>query len=201
MDTLVNNFENLYNILSTEKNTLFSYPNNSYEDSHVDSYQFIKIASSFEGQFDKLHPKYKANKHKKYKALKDNILNYISELKTPNSSNTEISYIDNFYDTINNLDGALHEQISFSLKEFIKPLEKTKQRLFVSYNMTNISNGDLAQAFSKKRNEITHSALSKKFSDVEIVSYLLVKRLVHCIILKRSNFTTDETTEIINRIF
>lgn len=201
LDTLVNNFENLYNILSTEKNTLFSYPNNSYEDSHVDSYQFIKIASSFEGQFDKLHPKYKSNKHKKYKVLKDNILNYISELRTPNSSNTELGYIDNFYDTINNLDGVLHEQISSSLKEFIKPLEKTKQRLFVNYNMTNVSNGDLAQTFAKKRNEITHSALSKKFSNVEIASYLLVKRLVHCIILKRSNFTTDEIAEIINRIF
>ena len=151
MDTLVNNFENLYNILSTEKNTLFSYPNNSYEDSHVDSYQFIKIASSFEGQFDKLHPKYKANKHKKSKVLKDNILNYIFELRTPNSSNTELGYIDNFYDTKNNLDGALHEQISSSLKEFIKPLEKTKQRLFVNYNMTNVSNGDLAQTFAKKK--------------------------------------------------
>lgn len=44
-------------------------------------------------------------------------------------------------------------------------------------------------------------SLSKKFSNVEIVSYLLVKRLVHCIILKRSNFTTDEIAEIINRIF
>ena len=133
--------------------------------------------------------------------LKDNILNYISELRTSNSSNTELGYMDNFYDTINNLDGALHEQISSSLKEFIKPLEKTKQRLFVNYNMTNVSNGDLAQTFAKKRNEITHSALYKKFSNVEIVSYLLVKRLVHCIILKRSNFTTDEIAEIINRIF
>ena len=201
LDTLVNHFENLYNILSKEKNTLFSYPNNSYEDSHVDSYQFIKIASSFEGQFDKLHPNYKANKYKKYKVIKNNILNYISEMKTPDLSSAEIGYINNFYDTINNLDGALHEQISSSLKEFIKPLEKTKQRLFVNYNITSVSNGSLAQAFSQKRNEITHSALSKKFSNVEIVSYLLVKRLVHCIILKRSNFTTDEITEIINRIF
>lgn len=67
--------------------------------------------------------------------------------------------------------------------------------------MTNVSNGDLAQTFAKKRNEITQCALSKKFSNVEIVSYLLVKRLVHCIILKRSNFTTDEIAEIINRIF
>lgn len=46
-----------------------------------------------------------------------------------------------------------------------------------------------------------HTTLDKKFSDVEVVSYLLVKILVHCIILKRSNFTTDEITKIINRIF
>ena len=34
--------------------------------------------------------------------LKDDILKYIFKLKTPNLSNKETSYIDNFYDTINN---------------------------------------------------------------------------------------------------
>ena len=133
--------------------------------------------------------------------MKERTLNYLTELKSGDISKKEEEYIDSFYNCIDNLDGALHEQISYSLKKFREPLEKTKQRLFVNYNMTNVSNGDLAQTFAKKRNEITHSALSKKFSNVEIVSYLLVKRLVHCIILKRSNFTTDEIAEIINRIF
>ena len=201
LDTITNHFSDLYEILSNEKETLFAYPNNNYEASHVDSYQFIKIASSFEGQFDKLYPNYKSTSNEVYKALKDNVLNYISCLKKDDNTKRKNKYIDNFYNAINNLDGSLEEQITKALKDFTKPLEKIKQRLFVTYNLKNVTNGDLAHCFSKKRNEITHLALSRKFMEKEIVAYLLVKILIHCIILKRSKFDEKDIIEIINRIY
>ena len=201
MDTLSNHFESLYNILSEEVDTLFSYPNNLYEENHVDAYRFTNIASSFEGQFDKLYPNYKSMRHEKYKLLKERTLNYLTELKSGDISKKEEEYIDSFYNCIDNLDGALHEQISYSLKKFREPLEKTKQRLFTYYDIKNTTNGTLSQAFAQKRNEIIHTAKCTPFSNNELVSYLLVKRLIHCIVLKRANFDISEITEIINRIF
>ena len=197
---LSNNLENLYNAIDENSFINESLPNNTYDSNHVSVEDFIRITSSFESEFDKAYPKYKTNKNENYKRVKNNLLEYIEKCKIGESKRT-IGYLENFYDSIDNLEGTLPEQLCYALKEFTKPLEKIKQRLFVFYNITNVNNAELSQKFAQKRNYITHGRELQEFSDIEIVAYILVERLVYCLILKRVGFSIDEITTIIEKIF
>ena len=197
---LSNNLENLYNAIDENSFINESLPNNTYDSNHVSVEDFIRITSSFESEFDKAYPKYKTNKNENYKRVKNNLLEYIEKCKIGESKRT-IGYLENFYDSIDNLEGTLPEQLCYALKEFTKPLEKIKQRLFVFYNITNVNNAELSQKFAQKRNYIAHGRELQEFSDIEIVAYILVERLVYCLILKRVGFSIDEITTIIEKIF
>ena len=197
---LDNRIEAIYNAINENPFIDESLPNNTYDSNHVSVEDFIRTTSAFESEFDRTYPNYKANKNANYKRVKNKILRYIEDCKI-NENNRTIGYIDDFYNCINNLEGTLPEQICWALKEFTKPLEKIKQRLFVHYNITNVNNGELAQHFAKKRNYVAHGRELQQFTDIEIVSYILVERLIYCLLLKRVGFSIDEITIILEKIF
>lgn len=197
---LENYMEAIYNAINENPFIDESLPNNTYDSNHVSVEDFIRTTSAFESEFDRTYPNYKANKNANYKRVKNKILKYIEDCKIDENNRT-IGYIDDFYNCIDNLEGTLPEQICCALKEFTKPLEKIKQRLFVHYNITNVNNGELAQHFAKKRNYVAHGRELQQFTDIEIVSYILVERLIYCLLLKRVGFSIDEITMILEKIF
>lgn len=197
---LFEHMEDLYNEINNNSFIYNSLPKNSYDSEHLDNNTFINITSAFESEFDRAYPNYKANKNANYKRVKNKILKYIEDCKLSETNHT-IKYIDNFYNSINNLEGTLPEQICYALKEYTKPLEKIKQRLFVYYKITNVNNGELAQTFADKRNSIAHGKEIKEFTDMEVVSYVLVERLIYCLLLKRVGFSIAEINIILDKIF
>lgn len=200
IEDLSNHIENLYNEINKNPFIDESLPNNTYDSDHLDNDTFIKITSAFESEFDRAYPNYKTNTNVNYKRLKDKVLKYIEDCKEGETKRT-IKYLDNFYNNINNLEGTLPEQICYALKEYTKPLEKIKQRLFVYYKITNVNNGELAQIFANKRNSIAHGKEIKKFIDIEVVAYVLVERLIYCLLLKRVGFSIEEINNILDKIF
>lgn len=197
---LSNYLEKLYNAINENPFIVESLPNNTYDSNHVSIEDFIRTTSAFEAEFDRTYPKYKTNKNENYKRVKNKLLKYIEDCKKGENKRT-IEYLNDFYNSIDNLEGSLPEQICYALKEFTKPLEKIKQRLFVHYNITNINNAELSQRFAKKRNYISHGRELQEFTNIEIVTYILVERLVYCLIFKRVGFSIDEITTIIEKIF
>ena len=73
--------------------------------------------------------------------------------------------------------------------------------VFAIVNITNVNNGELAQQFAKKRNYVAHGRELQQFTDIEIVAYILVERLIYCLLLKRVGFSIDEITMILEKIF
>lgn len=200
IDILLQNFESLYNIINEEMFPLSYYPKNTYDDTHFDNYQFIKIASAFEGQFDLLYPNYKSNKSKKYNIIKQELLDFI--LSKSNESNREVrKYLKNFYKIINNCEGSLSEHINYAMQIYQNVISKKKQKLFDNFKLTSISNNDISIAFQNKRNVIAHTSINETFTSIEIIGYVVVKMLVHCLILKRAKFDDDSIINIINSIF
>lgn len=197
---LNNHIEAIYNGINEDPFIDESLPNNTYESNHVSVENFIRTTSAFESEFDRTYPKYKTNKKGNYKRVKNKILDYIEECKKGESNHT-IEYINEFYNAIDNLEGTLPEQICCALKEFTKPLEKLKQRLFVHYNITKVNNAELAQQFARKRNYIAHGRELQEITDIEIVVYILVERLIYCLLLKRVGCSIDEITIILEKIF
>ncbi len=175
-------------------------PDNTYEAEHINVNTFLQTTSAFEAEFDRTYPKYKATKNKDYREIKDKVLNFIKDCETLEKTKV-IKYLETFYDTINDLEGTLPEQICYALNEYSQQIAKVKKRIFDLYEIADMSNDELAQVFTKKRNYIAHGRELKAFSDIEIVTYILVERLVYCLLLKRVGFSKEEITIIIEKIF
>lgn len=194
------NLEKLYNEVNENSFINNSLPNNTYDSEHIDINNFVQIASAFEAEFDRTYPKYKATKNKKYKEIKDKVLNFIKECKKGETTKA-VKYLDTFYDIIDNLEGTLPEQVCYALNEYMDPISKVKERLFNLYEIEDATNDTLAQALAQKRNYIAHGREIKSFTDIEIVAYILVERLVYCLLLKRVGFSITEITLILEKIF
>lgn len=197
---LETHLESLYNEINKNPFLKEFLPKNTYDSNHIDINQFLQVTSTFESEFDRTYPNYKSKKNTNYKRIKDKVLEYLENCKVDENKYVR-KYITDFYDTINNMEGTLPEQICYVLKEFAKPIEKIKQRLFVHYEITNVNNNELAQKFSQKRNSLIHGNELKEFTDIEIVSYILIERIVYCLLLKRVGFSSDEIVRIIEIIF
>lgn len=199
-ETLFPNFYELCEITNSKMFPLNYYPKNKYGDTHFDNYKFIKVASAFEGQFDLVFNKYKSTKRKKYKETKQQLLNFISDSKRDKNSEVR-GYLNNFYKIIETCEGSLSEQINHSMKIYKNCIERKKQILFNDFNLSGKSNNDISLAFQEKRNMLVHTSINNDFNNIEVVGYVIVKMLVHCLVLQRANFNKESIIKIINSIF
>jgi hypothetical protein len=201
-EKLLNHFGNLFNLVND--NNIFSldyYPKDIYQDTHLDSSSFIKIASAFEGQFDALYPSYKSTNKINFKEAKDKLILEIDKIIHEEKSNKKKKYNETFKELIKNFEGSLFEQIYFAMREFDSCIKQKKQKLFIEFNIKKVSNNEICEIFQKKRNELVHSFVNKPFTNEEIVGYDLVRMLIHCLVLKRANYDIDSISDIIGTIF
>lgn len=87
------------------------------------------------------------------------------------------------------------------MKIYKNCIERKKQILFNDFNLSGKSNNDISLAFQEKRNMLVHTSINNDFNNIEVVGYVIVKMLVHCLVLQRANFNKESIIKIINSIF
>lgn len=73
--------------------------------------------------------------------------------------------------------------------------------MITNYEIDTIKDGVLAEKFSKRRNGISHENFVDAFTDIEIISYELVRMCIYCITLERCKMLEEKISNIVNKLF
>lgn len=192
----------LIKCLCEDDHMLLSFPENSLKADIIDNNKYICISSAFESEFDLLYPNFKSNKNKNYKIAKLSTIKFLSEQAKNKQNNAKTrKYYNDFIKYIGNFEGRLEEQISYIFQLYSYIVEPERKYYKTEYPDINFENASLAKAFADKRNNLSHGSKLEKFKTLEIVSYIIVRKINYAMILERSGFNQKLIKEIIKQIF
>lgn len=193
-------FEKLCNLVNNKDFSMYHLPYNKNEESYVTISKYLLVSSVFESHFDKLYPNYKSNKNPEYKEIKEKTLKFLDSNKGTEKSKNK-KYWEKFYDDIEKLEGSLSEQLTFVLNEFEPCIRSEKEFLMKRYEIKDTTNNDLAIAFERKRNQISHGSLNTGFDTLELITYNLLEKIVHIIVFREVGIPTEKITNLVEKIF
>ena len=106
----------------------------------------------------------------------------------------------NFIKYIGDFEGRLEEQIIYMFQLYSYIVEPEKKYYQNEHPDINFDNTSLAKAFADKRNNLSHGSKLQKFKTLEVVSYIIVRKINYAMILERSGFSKNQIQQIINQI-
>lgn len=203
--TLTNYIDNIPNLIKSiceDDHMLLSFPDNALKINVIDNNKYICISSAFESEFDLLYPNFKSNKNKNYNNAKLNTIKFLSEQANNKQNNSQTrKYYNNFIKYIKDFEGRLEEQILHIFQLYSYIVEPEKNYYKTEYPDINFDNASLAKAFADKRNNLSHGSKLQKFKTLEVVSYIIVRKINYAMLLERSGFNKNQIQEIIYQIF
>lgn len=104
------------------------------------------------------------------------------------------------------MDGTLKEKIKYALQIFEECIKNVKANLLKYYDIqysTNEINEEIANTFKNTRNKIAHGSINDEilFSEMDVIAYSLIKRIVKCMILYKSELPIDNIKELVDDKF
>lgn len=205
-DNVLNISEHMHNIPFLIKNLLMddyilsTMPINKNDLIYVDTNKFLAMSTSFEALFLKKHKKYKSSKNKDYYLAKKKTLLYLKKQIDDEKNNRKMKkYFKSFYNEVMQLEGRLEEKLKFYYEKYENILKDDINRYKEYHNIDIITKELLSQAFSSKRNVLSHGLKKiENFSLLEILSYCLLRKIVYGMILENSNFEPDDIKMILD---
>lgn len=169
--------------------------------------KYHNISSAFESWFDINFPNFKSKTNENYRILKEKVIKFIDDgiNEEKEDENREILHL--FKLDIERMEGSLKEQIKYSLEVFKECIVNVKKNLIENYNIKYNSEEELsekiANTFKNTRNNIIHGNLKNEilFSDIDVVAYVIVERLVLCLVLHKANVEIDKIKQIVDDKF
>ena len=202
LDNYTNYMPLLIKSLEEDDYIILSLPDNSLDVNIIDNNRFIAISSSFESEFDLTYPNFKSNKNQNYKKAKKETINFLlKESNNRNNNSTTRKYYKNFINYLEKIEGSLEEQLSHVFQVYSYIVKEDQDYYKKEYPNINFDNEYLAKAFADKRNNLSHGNKLESFKILEMVSYLVVRKINYAMILDRAGFNKEEIKNIINKIF
>ena len=202
LDNYTNYMPLLIKSLEEDDYIILSLPDNSLDVNIIDNNRFIAISSSFESEFDLTYPHFKSNKNQNYKKAKTETINFLlKESNNRNNNSTTRKYYKNFINYLEKIEGSLEEQLSHVFQVYSYIVKEDQDYYKKEYPNINFDNEYLAKAFADKRNNLSHGNKLESFKILEMVSYLVVRKINYAMILDRAGFNKEEIQNIINKIF
>ncbi|MFV0249755.1 MAG: hypothetical protein ACK5HP_01785 [Bacilli bacterium] len=199
LNKIENQFENLFNTLNKCGGYNLHFPDNQYDEDHVDIDKFLRVASAFESWFDINFDDFKSDTDLLYKILKNDVLKFIAE-RGKNTNATGRDYLKRFKNEIERQEGTLLEQLLYSYQIFENCVKKVKERIYRHYNLDDVKINDIFLALAKKRNRLSHGDINDLgFSKEEIVAFIILERLIQCLIYYKAEFSLDSISEIVDK--
>lgn len=201
------NIKNIY--LTVNKKDVYKsyYDLNKDDELKVTINKYSNISSAFESWFDINFPKFKSDTSENYKILKNNVIKFIDDCirQEDAKENKEILHL--FKSDIEKLEGSLKEQIKYCLKIFKDCISNVKKNITSSYSIKYSSEDELdeliANTFKNTRNKIAHGNMKDEilFSDMDMVAYVIVKKIVRCLVFLKSGVEIDKIKDLVDDRF
>ena len=212
LEDLDNRFSKLFKLVTHKEFLTEYYPLSKLDNNYVDNDKYVRVARAFESEFDKMYPKFKSAISEEYDTVKKSLLKclvnkknktkLITKEENDNQSNKRIiKECDYFNKIISKMEGTLPEKILHSLKKYNDIISKKKKIMLDNYEILGIKDGVLAEKFSKRRNNISHGNHVEAFTDIEVISYELLRMCIYCITLERSKISKENIDNIVNKLF
>lgn len=212
LEDLGNKFSKLYKVVTQKDFLTECYPLSISDNNYIDNDKYVRVARTFESEFDKAYPKFKSKLSEEYNSTKKALLRCLSNKKykanlekekniNKKSNKKIIKECDYFSNIISKIDGTLPEKIIYALKQYNLIVSNKKKNLITNYEIDTIKYGVLAEKFSKRRNDISHGNFVDAFTDIEIISYELVRMCIYCITLERCKMSEEKISNIVNKLF
>lgn len=206
-EQIESNFKELYLTVNNKKAYKNYYNLNKDDELKITVNKYQNISSAFESWFDINFPKFKSNSNENYRILKDKVTNFIDDCINEEDKRENKEILKWFELDIKNMEGSLKEQIRYSLGVFSDCIINVKKNLINNYNIKYESEEDLnemiSNTFKNTRNGIVHGNMKSEilFSDMDVVAYAIVERLVQCLVFYKANVDKDKIKEIVDDKF
>ena len=200
-------FKDLYLTINNKKAYKNYYNLNRNDEFKITINKYHNISSAFESWFDINFPKFKSDKNENYKILKDKVIKFIDDCINQEDESDNKEILNGFKLDIEKMEGSLKEQIKYSLEKFKKCIINVKKNLISNYNIEYDSeeklNEKISNTFKNTRNRISHGNMKDEvlFSDMDIVAYVIVERLVQCLVFYKANVDMNKIKEIVDDRF
>lgn len=212
LEDIDNKFSKLYKLITHKDFLTEYYPLSISDNNYVDNDKYVNVARAFESEFDKLYPKFKSNTSEEYNAVKKSLLKCLSNKKNKSNLAIEkgqdikcnkkiIKECNYFNKIISKIEGTLPEKVTYSLRKYKEIISNKKKLMLNNYEISTVKDGVLADKFSKRRNDISHGNFVDAFTDIEIISYELVRICIYCITLERCKMSEERINNIVNKLF
>ena len=112
-----------------------------------------------------------------------------------------------FKSDIEKMEGSLKEQIKYTLNLFKDCITNTKKNLIenyrINYSLDDELNEQIANNFKNTRNKISHGNMKDEvlFSDIDIIAYVIVEKIVMCLVLYKAKVNIEKIKEIVDDKF
>ncbi len=206
-EQIESNFKELYLTVNNKKAYKNYYNLNKDDELKITVNKYQNISSAFESWFDINFPKFKSNSNENYRILKDKVTNFIDDCINEEEKRENKEILKWFELDIKNMEGSLKEQIKYSLGVFSECIINAKKNLISNYNIKYESEEDLnemiSNTFKNTRNGIAHGSMKSEilFSDMDVVAYAIVERLVQCLVFYKANVDKKKIKEIVDDKF
>ena len=206
-EQIESNFKELYLTVNNKKAYKNYYNLNKDDELKITVNKYQNISSAFESWFDINFPKFKSNSNENYRILKDKVTNFIDDCINEEEKRENKEILRWFELDIKNMEGSLKEQIKYSLGVFSECIINVKKNLISNYNIKYESEEELnemiSNTFKNTRNGIVHGNMKSEilFSDMDVVAYAIVERLVQCLIFYKANVDKEKIKEIVDDKF
>lgn len=200
-------FKDLYLTINNKKAYKNYYNLNRDDELKITVNKYQNISSAFESWFDINFPKFKSNSNENYRILKDKVTNFIDDCINEEEKRENKEILRWFELDIKNMEGSLKEQIKYSLGVFSECIINVKKNLISNYNIKYESEEELnemiSNTFKNTRNGIVHGNMKSEilFSDMDVVAYAIVERLVQCLVFYKANVDKEKIKEIVDDKF
>ena len=200
-------FKDLYLTINNKKVYKNYYNLNRDDEFKITINKYHNISSAFESWFDINFPKFKSDTNENYKILKHKVIKFIKDCINEEDESDNKEILNWFKSDIEKMEGSLKEQIKYSLEMFKDCIINVKKNLISDYNIEYNSeeelNEKISNTFKNTRNRITHGNIKNEilFSDMDVVAYVVIERLVQCLVFYKSNVDMSKIKEIVDDKF
>lgn len=183
------------------KRNPFFFPENRFEDRYVDSAKWLITAVAFEGEFDEIHPNYRAEHNDDFKNVKELLLGVIEDNVKKSGKGWNNPINDNwkrFRHLIKNNDTKIEEKFQACLEIY-----KTETAGVIGKicKQEEVHDGvNLANAYASYRNQTAHGGI-QPLTPADIAVYRILRCFVYAMNLRKAGVPADNVKSILNKMF
>lgn len=183
------------------KRNPFFFPESRREDRYVDTARWLITAVAFEGEFNEIHPNYRAEHNDDFKNVKKLLLGVIEDnvKKSGKGWNNQINENWNrFRHLIENNDTKMEEKFQACLEIYAKETSEVINKIRKDRGVPDSTN--LAKTYSEYRNQTAHGGI-RQLTPPEIAVYRILRCFVYAMNLRKAGVPVDNVKSILNKMF